>query len=99
MPRHKILLNWQVNCDFGWGILGLNVFSHWANDERIMPLSGMPISDDQLGLLDPLRMSSISKAILASNDYLAIARASADAIAYVDGVVIDPISHNQPPSI
>jgi glycosyltransferase involved in cell wall biosynthesis len=98
MAKEKVLLNWEINCNFGWGILGLNVFSHWANDHQVMPLSGQTIGNDQVGMLDPLRLSSLTNAIVSSNDYLESIRTADGGPAFVDGVVIDPISHNLPPS-
>ena len=56
----------------GWGILQLNVFSHWARDSDLIPLSGSPIDNDTVRMVDPLRLSVISGAITASYQYLEI---------------------------
>jgi len=35
-----IFLNWHLGNNFGWGILGLNLFCHWANDRDVPALDG-----------------------------------------------------------
>jgi len=96
--KAKVLLDWELNCDFGWGILGLNVFSHWANDPDITPLSGKPIANHQLGLLDPLRVSSISNAIVLSNHCIETLGIGRPGSMQFDGTVIHPVGHGTPPS-
>jgi glycosyltransferase involved in cell wall biosynthesis len=64
------MLNWQANTAFGWGLLGLNVFYHWARDTEVLPLMGLPIGMDDVQGIDPLRLSVIAPAALASNELL-----------------------------
>ena len=94
MPKQKVLLNWELNYDFAWGILGLNLFSHWANDPDLVPFSAKPIANEQLGLLDPLRVSMISNAIIASNNHLEAMYAGATPHLHVeDATLVDPVGH------
>ncbi len=51
-----VLLNWNVNNVCGWGIVGLNLFFHWANDPDIRPLLGGPHSESEIAGTDPLRV-------------------------------------------
>lgn len=69
--QRKIYLNWHANNRFGWGILGLNIFFHWANDPEVQPLMGMPIAETDLQMVDPLRLSSCMAAIGESNRFQA----------------------------
>lgn len=67
--RKKIYLNWHANNRFGWGILGLNIFFHWANDPDVQPLMGLPIGEDDVQMVDPVRLSSCLEAIGESNKF------------------------------
>jgi glycosyltransferase involved in cell wall biosynthesis len=93
MPKRKVLLNWELNNNFGWGILGLNVFFQWAKDPDLTPVGGTPISNEAVRMIDPLRLSAVSKAITASNDFLEQAHQAGTGRVDIDGTVIDPISH------
>jgi len=64
-----VLLNWNVNNVCGWGIVGLNLFFHWANDPDIRPLLGGPLSESEIAGTDPLRVFACREAILASNQF------------------------------
>ena len=93
-----MLLNWEVNSTSGWGILGLNVFSQWARDPDLIPLSGTPIDNDTVRMVDPLRLSVISGAITTSNQYLEILINTRGDRVNLDATVIDPVSHGLAPS-
>ena len=62
-----ILLNWPASSVYGWGILGLNIFWHWAVDRGMRPLMGAPIGERDLAGCDPLRLYAAREAIVASN--------------------------------
>jgi glycosyltransferase involved in cell wall biosynthesis len=94
MARKKVMLNWELNSNFGWGLLGLNVFFHWARDPDLMPVAGTPIDNDAVRMVDPLRLSAVSRAITASNELLDVIERVSGPRVDVDGTVIDPISHN-----
>ena len=93
MSRHKVLLNWELNNNFGWGLLGMNVFFHWATDPDVMPLAGSLIDNDAVRMVDPLRLSVVSRAITESNVFLEGLAATQGVRVDLDGTVIDPISH------
>jgi glycosyltransferase involved in cell wall biosynthesis len=93
-----VFLNWQLGNTFGWGILGLNVFSHWANDPAIRPLMGRPITDSDVAMLDPLRWSRVRNAMTYSNQYLAALEADADGNTHIDAVLVDSLGNGFAPS-
>ena len=64
-----ILLNWAANNFYGWGIVGLNLLLHWANDSDIRPLMGFPIAEADLAGVDPLKIMACGEAILKSNQF------------------------------
>ena len=68
---HAVILNWQIGTNFGWGLLGLNVFAQWAHDRELQPIMGMEVKPDQLYGVDPLRHSRIWARAQASNQFLA----------------------------
>ena len=72
-PAHErlpVLLNWQANNTFGWGILGLNIFFHWANDPDVQPLMGAKIIDSDVQMVDSLRLLRIANARSLSNQFV-----------------------------
>jgi len=64
-----ILLNWPANNFYGWGIVGLNLLLHWANDPDVRPLMGAPIAEPDLAGIDPLKIVAAREAILSSNRF------------------------------
>jgi glycosyltransferase involved in cell wall biosynthesis len=64
-----VLLNWPVNNFYGWGIVGLNLLFHWANDPDICPLMGAPISENEMAGVDPLKIAACFEAIVRSNQF------------------------------
>jgi glycosyltransferase involved in cell wall biosynthesis len=94
----KVWLSWQLGSTSGWGILGLNIFLHWATRDDIAPIMAYAITNDALSAVDPLRLSVVSKAIAASNDLAdAIAKTPGSRIDF-DGTVIDPIAQKEGPT-
>jgi glycosyltransferase involved in cell wall biosynthesis len=95
----RVLLNWEVGSNFGWGLLGLNIFFHWANDRDIVPFASETIGDDCVRMVDPLRLSVVSQAIMRSNDALdGLDRGNEQETIRWDGILIEPISHGIAPS-
>jgi glycosyltransferase involved in cell wall biosynthesis len=88
-----IFLNWQLGDNFGWGLVGLNLFFQWANDPDVRPLMGRPITRETLGLCDPLRVARATQAIEVSNRLLADVRVSSDGKRHVPGTVIDALGN------
>ena len=68
--RRPVLLRWQANNSFGWGILGLNLFQRWACDPDVQPLMGHPIGPRDVHCVDPLRLLAMSPAAVASNAFV-----------------------------
>jgi glycosyltransferase involved in cell wall biosynthesis len=68
---NKVLLNWGINNVSGWGIVGLNLMLHWANDPHLRPLMGASITANELAGLDPLKIIACRETILRSNQFQA----------------------------
>jgi glycosyltransferase involved in cell wall biosynthesis len=64
-----VLLNWGVSPYSGWGIVGLNLLLHWANDPDLRVRIGAGIAAGELAGVDPLRILACRDAILASNQF------------------------------
>jgi len=88
-----VFLNWHLGSTFGWGLLGLNIFFQWANDDEVRPLMGHPITREGLGLTDPLRLARAHAAIEHSNRRLAAVSTGADGLRRVDAIVIDALGN------
>lgn len=67
--RLPVLLNWQAGVNFGWGILGLNIFAQWANDKNILPLLAHEVKSADIQSLDPLRKLALASALDKSNQF------------------------------
>jgi glycosyltransferase involved in cell wall biosynthesis len=65
----RILLNWPATNFYGWGIVGLNLLLHWANDSEIRPFMGAPIVPNEMAGVDPLRIAVCREAIVTSNEF------------------------------
>jgi hypothetical protein len=89
----NILLNWQMGDFFGWGILGFNVFAQWVNEPDIRPLMARQIRQQDLVMVDPLRMSHLRAAIIESNTRIAEFASSAPN-GKIDGLVIDAVDNS-----
>jgi glycosyltransferase involved in cell wall biosynthesis len=66
----SVLMKWQASSFFGWGILGLNLFEHWAGDPDIQPLMGVHMLPQHMAGIDPLKYAVLQPAIGASNQFL-----------------------------
>ena len=93
-----VLLNWHLGSTFGWGILGLNVFLHWANDADLRPLCGQPVTSEAFAACDALRIGRAYAAIEHSNRALAELRPDSDGRTPVRGTVIDALGNDFAPS-
>jgi glycosyltransferase involved in cell wall biosynthesis len=88
-----LILNWQMGVNFGWGLAGLNLFAHLANDPELRPIMGLPIEPRQLAGLDPLRQARIAQAIQVSNAYLA-SLGGGDPTRRIDAVQVDCLGND-----
>jgi glycosyltransferase involved in cell wall biosynthesis len=98
MPTKAVWLGWELNSKSGWGILGLNLFFQWATRADIAPIMAYAIDNEALWLVDPLRLSAVSKAIAVSNNFANVVAKTPGPRVDFDGTVIDPISQPDRPS-
>ena len=98
MTKKAVLLNWELNSKSGWGILALNLFFQWATRADITPLMAYAIYNVALSLVDPLRLSAVSKTIEVSNNFADGVAKTPGARVDFEGTVIDPISHPDLPT-
>ena len=98
MPKKAVWLGWQLSSRSGWGVLGLNLFFQWATRADITPLMAYAIDDEALWLVDPLRLSAVSKAVAVSNNFAKVVAKTPGPRFDFDGTVIDPISQPDRPS-
>ena len=89
--RQQVLLNWQANNTFGWGLLGVGIGLHWAGDPEIQALMGMPMGPNDFHATDPIRALALQQMAPASNQFVAeLARGDVDLrhrrILLVDGM-------------
>ena len=89
-----VFLNWALGDNFGWGLVGLNLFFQWANDPDLRPVMGQPITRETLGLCDPLRVARATQAIETSNRLLAELRVSSDGNRHVPAIVVDALGND-----
>ena len=63
----RIVLNWQLGTNFGWGILGLNLFLRFCRDKNLEVMMGGPIKPKHLAGLDRLLLSEFAENFLSAN--------------------------------
>jgi hypothetical protein len=54
----SVVVQWTISSFFGWGVYGLNLALHWANDRELEPVCASPI-DPQSIAIDGLRERAI----------------------------------------
>jgi hypothetical protein len=54
----SVIIQWSISSFFGWGVYGLNLALHWANDPDIEPVCASPIDPAQIAI-DQLRGRAI----------------------------------------
>ena len=94
----RVFLNWQAGVTFGWGILGLNIFLHWARDAELRPLMGRPIGMHDLAAVNPLAVLAALPAIRDSNNFLAQLAKAQTPQQTLDLTVIDALANGLNPS-
>jgi glycosyltransferase involved in cell wall biosynthesis len=88
-----LILNWQMGVNFGWGLLGLNLFGQFANDKLLRPVMGQHIELNKLVGVDPLRLARIRHAVEASNAYLA-SLGGGDPTRRIDAIQVDCLGND-----
>lgn len=66
-PQPAALLAWQMSDQHGWGIAGMNIFTHWAIHGRYQPVMLYPLQDEHLRSMNQLRKHALAKSFAASN--------------------------------
>jgi glycosyltransferase involved in cell wall biosynthesis len=65
-----VIIQWSISSFFGWGVYGLNLALHWANDPEIELVCAGPFSASQIAL-DPLRERAILPSLVRSLQFQA----------------------------
>lgn len=65
----RILLDWQLGTNFGWGIAGLNLFRYLSEFSDLDLLMGKVITEKDILGLNPLSRTMLMPAMLASNQF------------------------------
>lgn len=63
----RIVLNWQLGTNFGWGILGLNLFLRFCKDKNLEVMMGGPIKPEHLAGLDQLLLNEFAEKFISAN--------------------------------
>lgn len=63
----RVVLNWQLGTNFGWGILGLNLFLRFCRDKNLEVMMGGPIKPDHLAGLDQLLLNEFAENFISAN--------------------------------
>jgi glycosyltransferase involved in cell wall biosynthesis len=95
----KVLMRWQAGTLSGWGILGLNLFEHWALDSEIQPLMGIPLDIRAFPGTSPLRYQAMRPAADASNQFLEALVAGKTNLKDQAVLAIDPFGNGLVPVI
>jgi len=67
--KQPILLDWSASNTSGWGIVGLNLFLQWMQDNDLQPLLGAPIGEHDVTGYEPKRLLAAQKAFAESNRF------------------------------
>jgi glycosyltransferase involved in cell wall biosynthesis len=95
--KRQVLLNWQAHTATGWGLLGLNIFQHWASDRDLQPLMGFPITADDIQGTDPLRIAAMTPAAVVSNQFLEQLNAGTLNLRECKALVVDSLGNGLNP--
>jgi glycosyltransferase involved in cell wall biosynthesis len=95
----KILMRWQAGSLAGWGLLGLNLFEHWAADPDVQPLMGEPLDIRVFPGTNPLRYLAMQPAADASNRFLEALTLGKLDLREQAVVAIDPFGNGLVPAI
>jgi glycosyltransferase involved in cell wall biosynthesis len=93
------MLRWQAGSLSGWGVLGLNLFEHWAAGPDIQPVMGVPLELRAFPGTSPLRYAAMRPAADASNEFLAALTAGKVDLREQSVLVIDPFGNGAVPAV
>src|SRR5438105_7725386 len=54
----RVVIDWNFASFTGWGLFGLNLALHWADDPRIEAVVSFPVVREHV-MLDPLRLQAL----------------------------------------
>src|SRR6266566_7584220 len=54
----SVVIHWNLASFTGWGMFGLNLALHWADDPRIEAVVSFPVNREHL-VMDPLRLRAL----------------------------------------
>ncbi len=66
--RQGVVIQFTMSSFYGWGVYGLNVGLHWANDPEVFPLFSVPVRTEELAV-DRLRRGVLD-VVLAESEML-----------------------------
>lgn len=95
----KVLMRWQAGTLSGWGLLGLNLFEHWASDPVLQPLMGVPLELRDFPGTSPLRYTVMRPAMDYSNQFMTGVASGEIHLRDSRAVVIDPFGNEFTPAI
>jgi hypothetical protein len=95
----RVMLRWQAGSLSGWGVLGLNLFEHWAAGPDIQPLMGIPLELRAFPGTSPLRYAAMRPAADAANEFLAALTAGEVDLREQGVLVVDPFGNGVVPSV
>ena len=72
----RVLIDWNLASFTGWGVYGLNLALHWANDARIEAVVSLPVVRDHVAF-DPLRLRVLQPFFARSQAFQAELKTSA----------------------
>ena len=65
--RQPVMIQFTVSSFFGWGVYGLNLALHWADDPDVFPLFTLPFRMDDI-VVDQLRRNILGRVISESDN-------------------------------
>ncbi len=92
-------MRWQAGTLSGWGVLGLNIFEHWASDPQVRPLIGVPLALRDFPGTSPLRYAVMRPAMDYSNAFLARLGAGQTTLRDEQVIVIDAFGDGFAPAV
>jgi glycosyltransferase involved in cell wall biosynthesis len=82
-----VIIQWSISSFFGWGVYGLNLALHWANDPTIEPVCAAPLDPAQINI-DQLRERAILPFLIRSLQFQAQISKHANATATADAPLL-----------
>jgi len=89
--RKLVLFHWTMSSYFGWGVYGINLALHLAQDPDLLALSSGPFRFEDIAL-DPMRMALMRPILDASNRLRNDLLAAKSAMVHVQPTVLRSLS-------